>query len=102
MPAMPAYQPVARPGVSRRSNTMAVTSLVLGFAQFVGWIIFLVPGLLAAILAIVLGFVSMKQISRSGEAGKGLAITGVILGFLGILVVGILVAVGVASVNSQS
>ncbi len=101
MPAMPAYQPVPRPGVSRRSNTMAVTSLVLGFVQLVGWIIFILPGLLAAILAIVLGFVSMRQISRSGESGKGLAITGVILGFLGILVIVILVAVGV-SVNSQS
>ena len=81
---------------------MAVTSLVLGLVQFAGWIIFLLPGLLAAILAIVLGFVSINQISRSGESGRGIAITGVILGFLAILVVGILVVVGVASVNSQS
>ncbi len=105
MPAMTgaAYQPTPRPGISRRTNTMAVTSLVLGITQSVGWIIFLLPGLLAAILAVVLGFVSIKQISRSGEAGRGLAITGVILGFVGILVVGILVVVvGVASVNSQS
>ena len=97
-----AYQPMAQPGISRRTNTMAVTALVLGVIQFVGWIIFLLPGLLAAILAIVLGFVSMKQMRRSGESGRGLAIAGVILGFLGILVVGILAAVGVASVNSQS
>ncbi len=104
MPAMTgaAYQPMAQPGISRRTNTMAVTALVLGVIQFVGWIIFLLPGLLAAILAIVLGFVSMKQMRRSGESGRGLAIAGVILGFLGILVVGILAAVGVASVNSQS
>ncbi len=102
MPAMPGYQATPQPGIGRRSNTMAVTALVLGVVQFVGWIIFLLPGLLAAILAIVLGFVSMNQISRSGESGRGLAIAGVILGFLGILVVVILVAVGVASVNSQS
>jgi hypothetical protein len=102
MPAMPGYQAIPQPGIGRRSNTMAVTALVLGVVQFVGWIIFLLPGLLAAILAIVLGFVSMKQISRSGESGRGLAIAGVVLGFLGILIVGILVAVGVASVNSQS
>jgi hypothetical protein len=104
MPAMTgaAYQPMAQPGISRRTNTMAVTALVLGVIQFVGWIIFLLPGLLAAILAIVFGFVSMKQMRRSGESGRGLAIAGVILGFLGILVVGILAAVGVASVNSQS
>ena len=101
MPAMPGYQPIPQPGIARRTNTMAVTSLVLGMVQFVGWIIFLLPGLLAAILAIVLGFVSMKQISRSGESGRGLAVTGVVLGFVAILVVTILVAIGVASVNNQ-
>jgi hypothetical protein len=102
MPAMPGYQPTPQPGIVRRTNTMAVTSLVLGMVQFVGWIIFLLPGLLAAILAIVLGFVSIKQISRSGESGRGLAVTGIVLGFLAILVVTILVAVGVESVNTQS
>jgi Domain of unknown function (DUF4190) len=102
MPAMPGYQPIPQPGIVRRTNTMAVTSLVLGMVQFVGWIIFLLPGLLAAILAIVLGFVSIKQISRSGESGRGLAVTGIVLGFLAILVVTILVAVGVESVNTQS
>jgi hypothetical protein len=101
MPAMPGYQPVPQPGISRRTNTMAVTSLVLGMVQFVGWIIFLLPGLLAAILAIVLGFVSIKQINRSGEAGRGIAVTGIVLGFIAIVVVAILVAVGVASVNNQ-
>ena len=58
MPAMPGYQPVPQPGIGRRTNTMAVTSLVLGVVQFGGWIIVLLPGLLAAILAIVLGFVA--------------------------------------------
>jgi hypothetical protein len=102
MPAMPGYQPIPQPGVGRRTNTLAVTSLVLGVVQFVGWFIVLLPGLLAAILAIVLGFVAMKQVSRSGESGRGLAISGVILGFLGIVVVGILLIVGYASVNGQS
>jgi hypothetical protein len=44
----------------------------------------------------------MKQVSRSGESGRGLAISGVALGFLGIVVVGILLIVGYASVNGQS
>ena len=102
MPAMPGYQPVPQPGIGRRTNALAITSLVLGVVQFVGWFIFLVPGLLAAILAIVLGFVAAKQVSRSGESGRGLAISGVVLGFLGIVVVGILIIVGYASVNGQS
>lgn len=99
---MPGYQPVPQPGIGRRTNALAITSLVLGVVQFVGWFIFLVPGLLAAILAIVLGFVAAKQVSRSGESGRGLAISGVVLGFLGIVVVGILIIVGYASVNGQS
>jgi hypothetical protein len=101
MPATPGYRPVPRPGVGRRTNALAVTSLVLGVVQFVGWFIFLLPGLLAAILAIVLGFVATKQVSSSGESGRGLAVTGVVLGFLGILVVGLLIIVTYSSVTSQ-
>ena len=101
MPATPGYRPVPHPGVGRRTNALAITSLVLGVAQFVGWFIFLVPGLLGAILAIVLGFVATNQVSRSGESGRGMAITGVVLGFLGILVVGLLVIVGSTSASSQ-
>src|SRR5262249_5600364 len=44
MPAMPGYQPTPQLGIVRRTNTMAVTSLVLGMVQFVGWLIFLLPG----------------------------------------------------------
>jgi hypothetical protein len=98
----PGYQPLPRPGIRPRTNMMAVTSLVLGVVQFAGWFIFLLPGLLAAILAIVLGFVSMTQMRRAGESGRGLAITGIVLGFLGIIVVGILAIVGIASANSQT
>jgi Domain of unknown function (DUF4190) len=97
---MPGYQPRPAVGQSRKSNTLAVTSLVLGLVQAVGWIVFLLPGLVAAILAIVFGFVSMNQIKRSGENGRGLATAGVVLGFLGILG-GLLVVVGVAAVNNQ-
>ena len=97
---MPGYQPRPAVGQGRKSNTLAVTSLVLGLVQAVGWIVFLLPGLVAAILAIVFGFVSMNQIKRSGENGRGLATAGVVLGFLGILG-GLLVVVGVAAVNNQ-
>jgi Domain of unknown function (DUF4190) len=97
----PGYQPLPQPGIRPRTNPLAITSLVLGIVQFVGWFLILLPGLLAAILAIVLGFVSMQQTRRAGEAGRGLAIAGIVLGFLGIIVVGILVIAGVASMNSQ-
>jgi len=97
---VPGYQPGLAAGQGRRSNTLAVGSLVLGLVQFVGWI-FVLPGLVAAILAIVFGFVSMNQIKRSGERGRGLATAGVVLGFLAIIIAGLLVVVGVAAKNQQ-
>lgn len=99
---MPGYQPVPLAGQARKNNSLAVTSLVLGLLQFVGWIIFLLPGLIVAILAIVFGFVSMRQISRSGEGGRGMAVTGAVLGLLGIIVVTVLIIVGVAAVSTQN
>src|SRR5262249_56182008 len=95
---VPGYQPVP----ARRSNSLAVTSLVLGFTQAIGWFIFLVPGLVLAILAIVFGFVSMQQVKRSGEAGRGLALAGVILGFAGIGIVGLFILIGIAAIHNQS
>ena len=54
--------------VARRTNTLAILSLVAAFvASFVG---------------VVLGIVALLQIRRSGEAGRGLAIAAIIIGFL--------------------
>jgi hypothetical protein len=78
MPAMPGYQPVPQPGIGRRTNTLAVTSLVLGVVQFVGWFIIL-PGLLAAILAIVLGFVAVSRSAGQVSPGAAATISGVVL-----------------------
>lgn len=97
---MPGYQPV--PGHSRSSNTMAVVSFVLGLVQFIGWFIFLLPGFAAAIAAIVVGFISLKQVNRTGERGRGLAITGIVLGFVGIAIVGLLIIIGVAAIHDDS
>ena len=54
--------------VARRTNTLAILSLVAAFvASFVG---------------VVLGIVALLQIRRSGEAGRGLAIAAIVIGFL--------------------
>ena len=99
---MQGYQPMPPAGQGRSSNTLAVVAFVLALAQFIGWIIVLAPGLIAAILAIVFGFVSIKQIKRSGESGRGLAVAAIVLGFLGIVVVSILLAVGVAAIHNTN
>ena len=76
-PALP--QAPARPAFersSRSTNGFAIASLVVG-AVWMWWI--------GSILAIVFGHVALKQIARSeqGQGGRGLAIAGLVLGYIG-------------------
>ena len=78
------------PGLTRsRTNSMAVASLVCGIGQIFFWF-------LAGIPAIVFGHVARRQIRETGEGGDGLALAGLILGYLGVLLP-ILLVVGVAA-----
>jgi hypothetical protein len=74
----PYAQPFTQPymPVRRRTNSLAVASLVCGLAQpFLG---------LTTIPAIVLGYVARGQIRRTGEDGNGLATAGLVLGWIGV------------------
>jgi hypothetical protein len=88
----PAGQPVALPGSSgvqpgasaqygyaqpARTSGMAVASLVLGIL----WL-----GGVGSVLALIFGYVAKSEIDRSDgrEAGRGLAIAGIVLGWVGV------------------
>jgi hypothetical protein len=74
-PSGPAWgTPYAPP---RSTNTLAVVSLVAGCAQFV------VCPIVGAVVAIVTGHIARGQIRRTGEQGNGLAVAGLILGYIG-------------------
>jgi uncharacterized membrane protein len=73
--------------VPTRTNPLAVAALVCGVAEF-----FTVG--LTAIPAIVLGHMARGQIRRTGEQGSGLALAGLILGWLAILMFVLVVAFG--------
>lgn len=62
----------ARP--QARNNRMAVASLVLSLLWLFG---------LGSVLAVVFGHVALRQIRESGELGRGLAIGGLAMGYLG-------------------
>lgn len=66
---------------SPKTNGLAIASLVLGIAGLV----FYACGV-ASILAVVFGFIARNQIDRSGETqgGRGMAIAGIIMGWIGI------------------
>jgi hypothetical protein len=80
------------PPVSARTNGFAIASLVLGLI-WIYWV--------GSILAIVFGHVAIRQIARSGdqESGRGMAIAGLILGYLG-LAFGALMVVFVMAIAS--
>jgi hypothetical protein len=67
---------------------MAVASMVLGILGMVGMVWIISP-----ILALVFGYIAKGQIDRSGgfQEGRGMAIAGIVLGWVGIAV-GVLMA----------
>ncbi len=92
-------QPVP-PAPGTKTNVLSIVALVtgilgflsmcLGFIPFLGVLCNIVGGL-ASVAALVTGFIGMNQVKTTGEKGRGMAITGIVLGALGII--GICVAI---------
>jgi hypothetical protein len=76
-----------------RTNGMAIAAMVLGILWIYG---------IGAILALVFGYSAKSQIDQSGGAqtGRGMAIAGIVLGWVG--VGGILLIIIVAATASSS
>jgi hypothetical protein len=70
-------------GMGQRTNGLAIASMVLGIL-WVYW--------LGSILAVIFGHVALSQIKRQNQGGRGMAIAGLVLGYIGIavLVLGII------------
>jgi hypothetical protein len=77
------------PGVAQRTNSLAIVALVCGIAQFATGITF--------IPAIICGHLARSQIRRTGEQGDGMALAGLILGYVGavLAVIMLVVIVGI-------
>jgi uncharacterized BrkB/YihY/UPF0761 family membrane protein len=59
---------------AQKTNGMAITSLVLSISTlFCGF---------TAILGIICGHIALSQINRSGEHGRGLAVAGLVIGYV--------------------
>ncbi|MBO9577958.1 MAG: DUF4190 domain-containing protein [Microbacteriaceae bacterium] len=84
-PAYPAYGPAPVPV----TNGMAVASFVL---SLVG----LVVAFVGPLLAIIFGHVALSQIKAKGEGGRGLAIAGLVIGYIGFVCIGFVVLAAIA------
>lgn len=76
----------------RRTNGLAIAALCCAIGQ-------VIAGPFAGIAAIVLGSISLKQIRLSGEDGRGMAITGLVLGIVGTIVVVLIIVFALALVH---
>lgn len=90
--APPPWAPAApgSPGYAvyqQTTNGFAVASLVLGII-WIWWI--------GSILALVFGYVGKSQIDQSGgrQSGRGLAVAGIVLGWVGVGIFLVFVAIG--------
>lgn len=81
---------------------MALASMILGVAGLtVGLCIIFFPVL--PILAVVFGHISLSKVSRSGQPGRGYAVAGLVLGYVGVaLAIGWLILVIIGTVASPA
>ncbi|MDX2025667.1 DUF4190 domain-containing protein [Microcella sp.] len=77
----PAATPYAAAATGPKTNTLAIVSLVLAFFISLG--------------AVICGHIALGQIKKTGENGRGLAIAGLVLGYLGLVVGFIAVVVSI-------
>jgi len=78
------------------TNGLAVAALVCGIAQVFFWVLSGVP-------AIILGHVARSRIRQTGEQGAGLALAGLILGYIGLaLAIVFIIALIAISTSVQS
>ena len=73
----PSTPPPPAPASQATTNGLAIASLILGLVWFFS---------LGSILALIFGYVAKSQIDRSGgqQTGRGLAIAGIVLGWIGV------------------
>ncbi|MUL66098.1 hypothetical protein BOO86_16605 [Mycobacterium sp. CBMA 234] len=90
MPVMP--MPIGYPP-ARGTNGLAIASLVCSLLG-------LVTCAATSILGVIFGHIANSQIKRTGEEGQGMAIAGLIVGYIGValLLVGVLFYFGLIAV----
>ena len=97
-PPIPGGYAPARP----KTNPLALTSMITGIAGVtIGFCLWFFPVL--PILAIVFGHIGLSQIRRQGTSGRGMAIAGLVTGYIGLaLALILLLLIIVGSISSPT
>lgn len=67
----PTPAPAQQPASTEKWNVLSIVAFVLSLVGF-------------NVIAIVLGFIGLNQVKKTGERGRGLAIAAIIIGFVSI------------------
>lgn len=80
-----------------KNNTLAIVALISAIASLT-----VVP-FIGSIVAVITGHMSLSQIKFSGEGGRGMALAGVIIGWVGIavMIIGIIALVAFVAWAAQ-
>ncbi|GAA1810665.1 DUF4190 domain-containing protein [Agromyces neolithicus] len=91
-PAAPAYSAPAAPaygeaapgygqpaGAPAKTNVLAIVSLIASISAFV-----ILP-FIGSIAGVICGHIGLSQIKKTGEQGRGMAVAGLIIGYVGIV-----------------
>jgi hypothetical protein len=88
------YPPYAAPAPQTSTNGFAIASMVLGIVWLFG---------LGSILAVIFGHIARRQIRTRGESGGGMAMAGVVLGWIGVaFLIAYIAFVVIAVIHYQS
>ncbi len=76
-------------GAPAKTNTLAIVSLIASISSFV-----ILP-FIGSIVGVITGHMSLNQLKTSGEQGRGMALAGTIVGWvgLGLTILGIIAAI---------
>ncbi|MGX5770011.1 DUF4190 domain-containing protein [Microbacterium trichothecenolyticum] len=76
-------------GAPAKTNTLAIVSLIASISSFV-----ILP-FIGSIVGVITGHMSLNQLKTSGEQGRGMALAGTIVGWvgLGLSILGIIAAI---------
>ena len=91
-PAQP-VRPVSGGGMATAALVLGILALITSFT--------VIGGLLLGLLAVIFGVIGLRRARQGLALGRGRAIAGIVLGVLGILLAGVLIAAGVSLLNSR-
>ena len=72
-PAPVPAQPSPAPAPAEKWNILSIIAFIIVFFGF-------------SVISIILGFIGLNQIKKTGERGRGLAIWAIVLGFVSIII----------------